>query len=103
MKSKPTPLSLLQEAAQIPRLERGKLSIIGEGPNGPYYNHQHRVHGRNVSRYIPREQVPAIQEAIDGYQRFHSLIEQYVDRVVEETRSGIAANSKKKTLRLKSF
>lgn len=96
MNAKPSPQSLLQQAAQIPHLERGKLSVIGQGPNGPYYNHQHREGGRNVSRYIPGEQVPALQEAIAGYEKFHDLIEQYVDQVVEKTRRDIAVDSKKK-------
>lgn len=96
MNSKPTPQSLLQQAAQIPQLERGKLSIIREGPDGPYYNHQCREDGKNVSRYVPREQVSAVQEAIEGYGKFTGLIKQYVDQLVEETRKQIAADSKKK-------
>jgi hypothetical protein len=96
MNEKPTPQSLLHQAAQIPRLERGKLSIIREGPDGPYYNHQSRRDGKNVSRYIPREQVPAVQEAIEGYNKFTGLIEQYVDQLVDQTRKQIAADSKKK-------
>lgn len=96
MNSKPTPQSLLQQAAQIPHLERGKLSILREGPDGPYYNHQYRQDGKNVSRYVPREQVPAVQEAIEGYGKFTGIIEQYVDQLVEETRKQIAADSKKK-------
>lgn len=96
MNAKPLPQSLLQQAAQIPHLERGKLSIMREGPEGPYYNHQCRQDGKNISRYVPREQIPAVQEAIEGYQTFNGLIEQYVDQIVEKTRSDIAANSKKK-------
>jgi hypothetical protein len=95
MNSKKSLQSLLQEAVQIPQLERGKLCILREGPDGPYYNHQRREGGKNISRYIPREQVPAVQQAIEGYHRFQDLIEQYVDQVVERTRSEIAADSKK--------
>ena len=101
MKSKTSPQSLLQQAAQIPHLERGKLSIIRQGPNGPYYNHQERKDGQNVSRYIPPAQIPAVQNAIDGYQNFHQLIEQYVDEVVQMTRADIAG-FKKKSRRQKS-
>lgn len=97
MNLKPTPQSLLQQAAQIPHLERGKLSIIREGPDGPYYNHQCRQDGKNVSRYVPREQVPAVQEAIEGYGKFTGLIEQYVDQLVEETRKQISTDSKTTT------
>jgi hypothetical protein len=95
MKSTPAPQSLLQQAAQIPHLERGKLSIIREGPNGPYHNHQERKDGKNVSRYIPREQVPAVQNAIEGYQKFQQLVDQYVDQMVQTTRSEIADAKKK--------
>ena len=97
MNTKPDPQVLLQQAAQIPRLERGKLSILREGANGPFYNHQCRAEGKNVSRYIPRDQVPAVQEAIDGYAKFQSLIQEYVDQIVDQTRAEIAAGSKKKT------
>jgi hypothetical protein len=88
--------ALLQQAARIGRLERGKLSIIRETPAGPFYNHQCRENGKNVTRYVPREQVEAVQAAIDGYADFQNLIEQYVDQVVAETRAEIAAHSKKK-------
>jgi hypothetical protein len=97
MNKNPTPLSLLQQAAQIPHLERGKISVIRQGPDGPYYNHQSRKEGKNVSRYVPRDQVPAVEQAIEGYEKFTGLIDQYVDQMVDKTRSEIAANSKKKT------
>lgn len=97
MKTKLAPQSLLQQAAQISRLERGKLSILREGTTGPFYNHQCRQEGKNISRYIPRDQVPAVQEAIDGYAKFEALIEEYVDQIVDQTREEIAAGSKKKT------
>lgn len=96
MNPKPDPKMLLEQAAQIPRLERGKLSIIREGPDGAFYNHQCRQEGKNVTRYIPRDQVPGVQEAIDGYAEFVALIDQYVDQIVEQTRAETAAHSKKK-------
>jgi len=93
--TKSNPQALLQQAAQLAHLERGKLSIIREGPNRPFYNHQCRQEGKNMTRYVPRDQVPALQKAIDGYAQFRKLIEQYVDAVVQATRAEIAAGSKK--------
>lgn len=90
------PKSLLDQAAQIPHLERGKISILRETPSGPLYNHQTRKDGKNVSRYVPRNQAPAVQEAIDGYGAFQNLVEQYVDQMVDKTRAEIADGSKKK-------
>ena len=87
--------SLLEQAAKIGRLERGKLSILRQGASGPFYNHQFRKAGKNVSRYVPRDQVEAVQEAIDGYAKFQALIERYVDQRVESTRQEIARDSKK--------
>ena len=93
----PTPLHpLLQQAAQIAHLERGSLSIIRQGPDGPYFNHQCRQDGKNVSRYVPRDQVAAVQAALDGYQQFKQCIDAYVDQQVAQTRAQIAADSKKK-------
>jgi hypothetical protein len=95
MTPKSSAQSLIAQAAQIPRLERGKLSVIRQGPEGPYYNHQFPQDGKYVTRYVPRDQVPAVQQAIDGYKEFHRLVERYVDEKVQETRADIAAGSKK--------
>jgi hypothetical protein len=95
MTPKSSPQSLIAQAAQIPHLERGKLSIIRQGPDGPYYNHQFPQEGKYVTRYVPRHQAPAVQEAIDGYGEFNRLIERYVDETVQKTRTEIAAGAKK--------
>lgn len=102
MNAKITPQSLLQQIAQIQHLERGKLCILREGPDGPYYNHQIWENGKNVSRYVTRDRVPALQEDIDGYHRFEQLIEQYVQLLVEKTRAEREAGLKKKTPPLNS-
>ena len=44
-------------------MERGHLSVIRTGSDGqPYFNLQHRKEGKNVTEYIPRDQVPVAQE-----------------------------------------
>ena len=78
-------------------MERGKLSVIKESSAGPFYKLQARENGKNVTRYIPREHAPAVQEAINGYQQFQELSDQYAQQVIDKTRAEIAANSKKKT------
>jgi hypothetical protein len=88
--------SILQQIASIPTMERGKLSVIKESSTGPFYKIQAREQGKNVTRYVPRDQVAAVQEAIKGYQRFESLTEQYAQQVINRTRQAIAAGSKKK-------
>lgn len=97
-----TPQSLLQQIAQIQHLERGKLCILRQGPEGPYYNHQTWENGQNVCRYVPRDQVPALQAAIAGYDQFQRLIERYVQLLVQKTRAERGAGAKKKTSRPKS-
>ena len=102
MNAKPTPQSLLQEITQIQQLDRGTVSVLRQGPQGPYYNHQCYENGRNVSRYVPPDQVPDLKAAIDGYRRVQELMTQYVQLLVEKTRAERAAGVKKKTLRQKS-
>jgi len=97
MKTKFTPESVLQQIAQIQQMERGNLSIIRQGPAGPYYNHQTWENGKNVSRYVPRDQVPAFEQAIAGYEQFQKLTEQYAQRVIDKTRAERASGFKKKT------
>lgn len=99
MNSKPAPQSLLHEIAQIQHLDRGTLSVIRQGPAGPYYNHQCYENGRNVSRYVPAEQVPDLKAALEGYRQVQSLMAQYVQLMVEKTRDERLARSKKKTQR----
>src|SRR5271169_3950751 len=102
MNTESTPQSLLQEIAQIQRLERGTLSIIGQGSQGPYHNHQCYEEGRNVSRYVPLEQVAQVQEGINGYHRFQELVQQYAQLMVQKTRAEREAGSKKKRRRQNS-
>ncbi len=92
-----SPEVLLQQMAQIQHMERGKLCIIRQGPDGPYYNHQIWEDGKNTTRYVPRQQVEAMAEAIAGFQSFARLSEQYVELMVEKTRAERADGFKKKT------
>jgi len=97
MNAKITPQVLLQQIAQIQHMERGKLCILREGPAGPYYNHQTWENGKNVSRYVPRDQVPAFQEAIAGYEKFEKLTGEYSQIIIQQTRAELATGLKKKT------
>jgi hypothetical protein len=96
-KTTPTPESILQNIAQLHRLDRGSVSVIRHGPDGPYYNHQCYENGRNVSRYVPGDQVADLKEAIKSHRQFQKLVEQYVQLMVERTRAERQAGSKKKT------
>jgi len=99
LNTKTTPELVLQQIAQIQRMDRGTVSVIRQGPQGPYYNHQCYEDGRNVSRYISAEQLPELQAAIEDYKRFQELVEQYVHLIVERTRAQRQAGLKKKTPR----
>jgi hypothetical protein len=95
MEPKLTPELLLQQIAQIHHMDRGTVSILRQGPQGPYYNHQCYENGRNVSRYVPPEQVPELKAAIDSYHQVQELMAQYVQLMVERTRAERAAGAKK--------
>lgn len=102
MNTQSKPESLLQQIGQIEQMERGKVCLLRQGPSGPYYNWQAWEQGKNVSRYLPREQVPAVQEAILGYQKFQELTGQYAEQIIARTREERAADSKKKNARPRS-
>jgi hypothetical protein len=83
--------------AAITRMERGHLSVIRTGSDGqPYFNLQHRENGRNVTEYVPREEVPAVREHIAGYERFMRLVDEHVAGVAEQSRQERKAGVKKK-------
>jgi hypothetical protein len=79
-------------------MERGKLSVMREGPSGPFYKLQAREGGKNATRYVPRDQAAAVQEAIEGYKRFETLTQQYAQQIIDKTRQEIASGAKKKKL-----
>jgi hypothetical protein len=95
------PAQLLSQIVQIPRMERGKLTVMRQGPDGPYYKLQSWEKGRNFSRYVPRDQADAVQEALDGFHQFEELTEQYAQAIIVQTRAELAAQSKKKHYRLR--
>ena len=90
---------LLQQIAQIQYMEPGKLCIIGQGPNGPYYNLQCREGGKTLTRYVPTHQAQLVAKHTANYQQFQSLVAQYAQLIIEQTRAERTAGSKKKTLR----
>ena len=95
---KNTPKSLLQQMAAIDHMERGTISIIRNGPNGPYFNFQGWENGRHFTRYVPADQEPALRENIEAYERFDALLQEYVRSVSDRSREQRLAGVKKKRL-----
>ena len=77
----------------------GKLCVLREGPTGPYYNLQSWEAGKNHACYVPQPKVEAVTQALEGYQLFKQLTEQYAQLLIEETRAKLAVGVKKKTRR----
>jgi hypothetical protein len=74
---------LLERMAKIECMERGKLCTM---TGRAHYNHQTWRNGRNEVRYVPAGEKAALQKAIEGYQLFIKLAEQYVDEAIRWTR-----------------
>ena len=91
-----TPQVLIEEILQIQRMEHGSLSIIRQGPNGPYYSLNSWEDGKNRCRYLPQDKVPEVQQAIEGYHKYQQLTEQYARQMVEQTRAQLNIGVKKK-------
>jgi len=43
--------------------DRGTVSVLRQGPEGPYYNHIAMKRAAMFARYVPAEQVPDLQAA----------------------------------------
>ncbi len=82
---------LLERMAKIDRMERGKLCPMGRRP---HYNHQTWQDGRNVVRYVLKDDVSDLEKDIAGYQLFTKLAGEYADEVIRQTRR---ERAKKKT------
>ncbi len=77
----------LLEMARIERMERGALCRLAGRPD---YNHQTWQDGRNVSRYVRRDDAADLKEALAGYRRFMKLAERYADLIIRRTRRELA-------------
>jgi hypothetical protein len=93
------PTQILQQIAQIQHMEPGKLCVIRQGPNGPYYNLQCREQGKTRTRYVPPDQVEVLTQHTANYQKFQALVGQYAQVIIKQTRAERIAGLKKKTSR----
>lgn len=97
----PNKTQILQQIAAISAMERGKLSAYTfkdrSGAAGPYHKLQHWQDGKNHTRYVSAEELPAVETALDGYAKYQQLTKQYAGLVIEETRQNIAGSKKNKS------
>ena len=104
--NQPNKTRLLEQIAAIPAMERGKLSryTFKERSNasGPYHKLQRWQEGKNHTRHVSADELPAVQSALAGYAQYRELTEQYAEWVVQETRQNIAGAKKKNPSRPKS-
>jgi hypothetical protein len=94
-----TPQALLEQILQIQRMEHGSLCVIGQGPNGSYYNLNSWENGKNQCRYLPQHKLPEVQQAIEGYKKYQQLTDQYAQAIIEKTRAQLNIGVKKKPRR----
>jgi len=90
--NQPAKTHLLEQIAAIPAMERGKLTPHSSGRHLKLQSWQE---GKNHTRHVAADELPAVQSALAGYTQFRQLTEQYADLVIQETRQGIASAKKK--------
>ena len=88
----PAKTRLLQQIAAIPAMERGTLSPHA---SGRHQKLQAWHEGKNHTRHVPVDELPAVQSALAGYAQYRQLTGQYADLVIQETRQNLAAAKKR--------
>ncbi len=95
-----SPSQILAQITQIQSMEFGKLSEYRHPErskdSGSYFRLQIWKDGKNHSRHVRPEELPALREAIEGYARFRALSEQYAQAIVSQTRARVEEGVKKK-------
>ena len=103
----PDKTQILQQIAAIATMERGKLSAYAfkerPGASGPYHKLQYWRDGKNHTRYVSAEELPAVEAALAGHSQYRQLTEQYADLIIAETRQNIAGLKKKPARRKSSW
>ena len=80
---------------RVPRAGlRPRSASRGPG-SAPFYKLQCWHQGKNQTRYVPADEVPALQRALAGHQRFQALADEFVDLTVARTRASDAKEGKK--------
>ena len=90
---------LLEQIAAIPAMERGRLSLHSSGRHQKLQCWQG---GKNHTRHVAADELPAVESALAGYAQYRQLTEEYADLVIQETRQHIAAAKKKSRSRPQS-
>jgi hypothetical protein len=79
---------LLEEMRNIRRVKRGQLTqqtltrTAADGSQqqrGPYYTLQAWKNGKNHSQRVAEEHLPAVREAVEGYQKIKQLSEEFAE------------------------
>ena len=98
---------ILHQIAAIPAMERGKLSAYSfkdrSGVAGPYHKLQQWQEGKNHTRYVTDEELPAVEAALAGYAQYQRLTEEYANLVIAQTRQAITGLKKKKSRKRSSW
>ena len=101
MNTTPNKQQILQQITAITAMECGKLSTYSfkerSGVTGPYHKLQHWQDGKNHTRYIPLDELPAVEAALGGHAQYQRLTQEYADLVIAETRQNIAGSKKNKS------
>jgi hypothetical protein len=90
--NQPKKAHLLEQIAAISAMERGKLCPHSSGRHQKLQCWQE---GKNHTRHVTADELPAVESALAGYAQYRQLTEQYADLVIDETRQNIAAAKKK--------
>lgn len=94
--NQPAKTRLLEQIAAIPAMERGKLTPHSSGRHLKLQSWQE---GKNHTRHVAADELPAVESALAGYTQYRQLTEAYADLVIQETRQNLAAAKKKNSSR----
>lgn len=99
-KSTHPPAEVLTQMAQIQSMEFGKLSEYRRAGRSKdantYYRLQIWQDGKNHTRHVRPEELPALRAAVEGYGRYCTLSQEYARLIVAQTRSQMESGIKKK-------
>ena len=86
---------IIRKMQEIETMETGKLCLMRRSAAGKaYYNLQSWTDGRNVSRYVPAAELEDTRKAVANHEQFMALVEEYVDLIVEKTRTSTGKRRK---------
>jgi len=87
---------VLEDIAEIERMERGSITPAETRTGNQFYTHSVWENGKSTSRHVSKTGLAELQKLVAEHKKFKALVQEYEEVVVQQTRRQYDAKYRKK-------